>query len=101
MTYARPTSDSMMVASTTTTTLHNGNHPDGGAWAGSPDRTEHHQHNASDEEGGQATADERFDRLAHFERCFPRFGGKSTGVSELWDFHYSALETERVGCHAL
>ena len=41
-----------MVASTTATTLQNGNHPDGGAWTASPDRTEHQQ-NGSDEEGGQ------------------------------------------------
>ena len=44
----------MMVASTTTTTTlqQNGNHADGGAWSGNPDRTELH-HNSSEEEGGQ------------------------------------------------
>jgi Zn ribbon nucleic-acid-binding protein len=54
MTYSRPTSDSMMVASTTTTTTlqQNGNHADGGAWSGNPDRTDL-QHNSSEEEGGQ------------------------------------------------
>jgi hypothetical protein len=53
MTYSRPASDSVMVASTTTTTLPNGNHTDGGAWSANPDRTEHLQNSSEEDGGGQ------------------------------------------------
>ena len=49
MTYTRPASDSIMVASTTA--LPNGNRTDG-AWPGNTDRTEEQQ-NGSEEERGQ------------------------------------------------